>query len=106
MGLAKTYDKVSWHFPEGKGCPSLEAAKLHFSIIMEWLKEKSLLSSEGLEAYGNGIDAEFSLTTHMLNPDGNKILGECYAMWARTIEYGVRPSTGLLDRCLSATRTT
>jgi len=99
MGLAKTYDKVSWHFPEGKGCPSLEAAKIHFSVVMQWLKEKGLLSAEGLEALENGIDSEFSLTSHMVTAEGNKILSQCYAAWVRTIQYGRKPSTDLLEKC-------
>lgn len=100
MGLAKIYDKVSWHFPEGKRCPSLEAAKVHFSVVTQWLKDKGLLSAEGREALENGIDSEFSLTAHMVTAEGNKILGECYAAWVRTIQYGRKPSTDLLEKCL------
>lgn len=100
MELAKTYDKVNWHFPEGKGCPSLEAAKKHFFVVTQWLKGKGLLSAEGSEALENGIDSEFSLTAHMVTAEGNKILGECYEAWVRTVQYGRTPSTDLLEKCL------
>lgn len=99
MALAKTYDKVSWHFPEGKGCQSLEAAIIHFTVVMQWLQKKGLLSTEGHEAMQNGIDSEFSLTAYMLTADGVGILDKCYSNWVSSIQYGKVPSTDLLDRC-------
>lgn len=105
MGLAETYDKVSWHFPEGKGCPNLGAAKVHLRVVMQWLKDKKLLSSEGREAFESGIDSEFSLTAHMVTAEGNRILGECYALWVRTIQYGQKPSMELLENCLRESKT-
>lgn len=104
MGIVKTFDKVSWHFPEGKGCPSLEAAKLHLVAVMQWLKVNDLLSPEGLELAELGVHSEFSLNAHMLLPEGNKVLNECYAAWLRTVRYGQKPSMALLDKCLSATK--
>lgn len=100
MAPAKTYDQVRWHFPEGKGCPSLDTAKIHFKVMMQWLKDKGLLTSEGLEAAEAGIDSDFALTAHMLTPRGNKVLSRCYAQWSRTIVYGQKPSVSLLDKCL------
>ena len=100
MGIAKTYDKVRWHFPEGNGCPSLDAAKIHFQVVMKWLKDKDLLSAEGIEAVENGIDSDYSLTAHMLTPKGNKIIERCYSIWVSSITYEKQPSTRILDRCL------
>jgi hypothetical protein len=100
MGTAKTYDKVRWHFPEGKGCPSVEAAKTHFDVAMKWLNDNGLLSAEGIEAAETGIDSDFALTSHMLTPKGNRVLGRCYSAWAQTIHYGEKPSVELLDKCL------
>jgi hypothetical protein len=100
MVIAKTYDKVSWHFPEGKGCPSLAAAKIHFQVVTEWLKDKGLLSAEGIEAVDAGIDSDFALTAHMLTTKGNRILGRCYSDWVRAVIYGQRPSVALLDKSL------
>lgn len=102
MGLAKTYDKASWHFPEGKGCPSLEAAKIHFRVITKWLRDNDLLSTEGIEAAESGIDADFALTAHMLTPKGNRVLGRCYGQWVRSVRYGEEPKTELLERCLAS----
>jgi hypothetical protein len=100
MGIAKTYDKVRWHFPEGKGCPSLDAAKIHFQVVTKWLKGKGLLSAEGIEAVENGIDSDFALTAHMLTPKGNRVLARCYSQWVRSMHYGKKPSTEILDKSL------
>ena len=97
MGNGTTYDKVSWHFPEGQGCPSLEAAKVHFDVVMHWLESKNLLSAEGHEAMEIGIDSDFALTSYMLTDKGDQLLTTCYAEWARTVQYGMRPSVRLLD---------
>ena len=101
MNIAKTYDSVSWHYPEGKGCPSIEVAKLHFGVIMGWLKEKNLLSVEGLEVVDCGIDSDFALTTTLLTPQGNRVLDNCYSQWVQNLRYGVKPMTDLLDTCLN-----
>lgn len=75
------YDKVSWHYPEGKNCPSLEAAKIHFLVMMKWLKENNLLSTEGEEVWELGVDADFSITSTMLNEKGK-------IFWISTIPSG------------------
>ncbi|MCS6925430.1 MAG: hypothetical protein NZ578_05960 [Candidatus Binatia bacterium] len=100
MATTTTYDKVRWHFPEGKGCPSLEAAKIHFRVIMKWLKDNNLLSEEGIEALESGIDSDFALTSHLLTPTGNRVLERCYSAWLSTVRYGEEPSVALLERCL------
>ena len=99
MGNGTTYDKVSWHFPEGQGCPSLDAAKVHFHVVMHWLKSKNLLSAEGREAMEIGIGSDFALTSYMLTDKGNQLLTMCYAEWASTVQYGTgtRPSVRLLE---------
>ena len=98
--MEATYDKVSWHFPDGKGCPSLEAAKAHFDVLMGWLESQHLLSEEGQEALAVGVDADFSITSYMLTNTGNRLLTTCYAEWASTAMYGVRPSMSVLEDCL------
>ncbi len=100
MGSGATYDKVSWHFPDGKTCPSLQAAKVHFSVVMRWLESQNLLSAEGHEAVEMGIDSDFALTSSMLTDTGDRLLGTCYAKWVRTVQYGTRPSVRLLENCL------
>jgi len=86
MANITVYDKVSWHYPEGKNCPNLEAAKAHFKTIMEWLKENSLLSGEGEEIFELGIDADFSITSSMLTEKGNDILKKHYSSWLKTVD--------------------
>lgn len=100
MKHAKTYDKVSWHFPEGKNCPSLDSAKIHFCVVMKWLQENGLLSDEGAEAIDCGIDADFSITARMLTPRGNRVLEQCYESWLKAVQYGEQPVTQLLDEHL------
>ena len=97
---SKTYDKVRWHFPEGKNCPSLDAAKVHFNVVMKWLKDKGLLSQEGLEANDLGVDSDFAITSHMLTAQGNQVLERCYSEWVSMVHYGEKPNVALLDKCL------
>ena len=92
-----TYDKVSWHFPDGENCPNLEAAKVHFDVVMNWLESQHLLSVEGHEAMEIGIDSDFSLTSYMLTDKGNELLATCYADWVSTVQYGTRPSVSMLE---------
>ena len=105
MASEKTYDKVSWHFPEGKNCPDLDAAKIHFDVVMRWLESHDLLSREGQEAMEIGIDSDFALTSHMTTDKGNRLLASCYSDWIRTVQYGRRPSVKLLDQCLQSVST-
>ena len=97
MKKNKIYDKVAWHFPEGKDCPSIEIAKKHFKVIMKWLSENKLLNGEGEELFEFGIDADFSLTSSMLNEKGNLILGENYKKWIQSIDYKKEPSIEFLN---------
>ena len=96
----KVYDKVSWHYPEGNNCPSLEAAKKHFKIIMEWLYKHNLLSEEGKEIYEAGIDADFSITSDMLNIKGKKIFDKYYSVWLEQIDYSQDIDTDFFDSLL------
>lgn len=94
------YDKVSWHYPEGKNCPSLDAAKVHFVFVMAWLKENNLLSDEGNEIYDVGIDADFSITSSMLNRKGNDILKKHYSEWLSNIGYSEYVDLKILEKGL------
>lgn len=91
------YDKVSWHYPEGEKCPTFEAAKAHFEVLMEWLNQHELLSPYGKEVWAFGIEPDFGLTSDMLTEQGNVIIGNHYQDWLKTLEYGEAPSTSLLD---------
>jgi hypothetical protein len=91
------YDKISWHYPEGQNCPSLNAAKLHFVIVLEWLKKNNLLSDEGEEIIEVGIDADFSITSSMLNKKGNSILEKNYSDWLKSVDYSENIDLHLLD---------
>ena len=94
----RVYDKVAWHFPEGKGCPSLTAATAHFRAIISWLRRSGLLSEYGQKVVEMKIGEDFSLTSEMLTEGGNKLVGDNYNEWLKTIEYGKRVSTAFWDR--------
>lgn len=91
------YDKVSWHYPEGQKCPSLESAKVHFIAVMMWLKNNNLLSDEGKEILGLGIDADFSILSSMFNTKGNDILKKYYSVWLKSIDYSNKIDLHILD---------
>lgn len=101
MSNIVVYDKVSWHFPEGKDCPSLEAAKAHFNVLLAWLKKHDLLSDEGREIFDLGVDADFSITSSMLNKKGNDVLSKHYVDWLRSIDYSGNVDMKILDDGLS-----
>jgi hypothetical protein len=98
----KVYDKVTWHYPEGKGCPDLKCAKVHFQIIMKWLDKNGLLSSYGKELYSAGVSSDFALTSDMLTDVGKIVLDKCYKKWISTITYGEVPNTKILDDTLKS----
>ena len=97
-----TYDKVSWHFPEGAGCASVLEATQHLEVLMNWLACKRLLTDEGLEVLDIGIDSDFALISSMLTLDGNRLLQLRYDDWIRCLEYGKQPNVELLERNLEA----
>jgi len=99
MKEIRIYDKVSWHYPEGKGCPDLETAKKHFRILLDWLKKNNLLTDYGKEVYEIGVDSDFTITSDMLNEVGNSIMEKCYKKWLTTFNYGGPVNTSLLDDC-------
>lgn len=97
----RIYDKVSWHFPEGQNCPSIEAAAMHFKILVAWLKKHSLLSSFGLAISEQAIGEDYSLTSEMLTAEGQQLLDAYYDEWLKTITYEKQPSVGFWDKKLN-----
>jgi hypothetical protein len=101
MSSFKVYDKVKWHYPEGKGCPDIESAKQHFSAVMKWLNKNNLLSEEGDELFELGVDSDFSITSSMLSEKGNKILQKKYSKLLKNIDYSKKPTKEYIDKYLS-----
>ena len=101
MAPVKVYDQVAWHYPEGRGCPSLDAAKRHLRAAMKWLQINNLLSDYGEEIYNVGVDRDFALTSDMLTIKGNEILSEAYQEWLRQIDYRQEPDMSVLDGLLN-----
>jgi len=85
MSNLKIYDKVSWHYPEGKS-PDLSSALNHFFVIMDWLNEHNLLTTEGKEIFDLGISPDFSITSAMVTLKGNELLNKYYSKWIKNID--------------------
>jgi hypothetical protein len=101
----KVYDKVKWHWPEGKGCPSLEAAKRHINFVMEWLDRNRLLSEDGQDLFAaHNVDDQFALTSEMTTPEGNRVLDVTYREWLKHIEYEGPLNSDLFDEALARIR--
>ena len=98
-----TYDKAKWHFPDGT-CPTLEQALLHLKGVVTWLEAHSLLSPFGKQLARFTIGSDFALTSEMLTNEGNEILSAEYDNWLRSLRYGERLDTELLDEALSKLR--
>jgi hypothetical protein len=78
FALATTYDSAKWH-PEG--------GSAHLKEITALLKNKGLLSPEGLEAADTGVDSEYSLSSHMLTPEGKNFMDKNYSDWTKARKY-------------------
>lgn len=96
------YDKVSFHYPEGIGCSSLDDALKHFRAISQWLKANALLSAMGEEVLDLGLDEDFAIDSRMLNARGNKVLSKFYDAWLDTVVYGQTPSMQILENGLKS----
>ncbi len=91
------YDKVKWHFPDGKDCPDLESATRHFKVIIKWLNAHGFLSEYGKEVIALPIGEDFSITSDMLTPEGNHLLSQYYDEWIKTLDYSKDPSPEFWD---------
>ena len=95
------YDKVEWHYPEGKGCPDLKTATIHFKAVLDWLDQHDLLTPLGKEIYDLGVDRETSITSDMLTEKGNRIMKRCYDEMTKGLKYGQTPSLDCFNGCLN-----
>jgi len=89
-----TYDAVKWHVLTRQKVP-LNVAVIHFYAIMNWLKQKDLLTDAGKNAK---IDMQFELDSALLKPLGNEILSRVYNIWAQQVDYKHKPKTHILDK--------
>lgn len=95
------FDKVRWHYPEGRNCPSLEAAKRHFKFILQFLQSHGLLSEDGKSLFPDGeMEDDFALTSDIVTPEGEALLEVCYDTWISQISYTGPLSDELLEQTL------
>lgn len=101
----KVYDKVKWHYPEGKGVPSLRAGMRHLVVIFHWLKKNNLLTEEARIMPPSKWGQDYSLISDDVLPEGQKLLDLYYDKWLdRLTSYRKKPSTLYLDKCLKKIR--
>ncbi len=89
-----TYDAVKWHVLTRQKVP-LNVAVIHFYAIMNWLKQKDLLTDVGQNAK---IDLQFELDSSLLKPLGNEILSRVYNIWAQQVDYRHKPKPHILEK--------
>lgn len=70
----KSYDKAAWHIDGGENI--LEVVS-RFKEVFDFLDEKEMLNEEGKETLEYGMDSSVSLSSTMVNSDGEEFL-DCY----------------------------
>jgi hypothetical protein len=83
----KVFDKVRWHYPEGKDCPSLKAGKRHIEFMFRLLDQMDMLSNEGRESLAHPLTEDSSLTSEDVTPEGRALLAKHYDKWLESISY-------------------
>ena len=73
--MQKVYDKACWHIDNG--CDKSETIK-KFENVLSFLNDNSLLSDDGREIFGFGVDSSISITESMLNRLGNEFMTKYY----------------------------
>lgn len=73
--MQKVYDKAFWHIDNG--CDKSETIK-KFENVLSFLNNNSLLSDDGREILGFGVDSSISITESMLNRSGNEFMTKYY----------------------------
>lgn len=73
------YDKANWHIDYGENEKEVLAK---YSLWMEYLHERNMLSHEGEELFELGVDDSFSLTDVMVTKEGNTFLEREYNLHA------------------------
>ena len=99
--MITVYDRVRWHYPEGRGCESMASALRHFETLMGWLARHELLSEEGCEAM-DCINSQFALTSELVTARGRRLLDRYYQTWLAQIDYDASISMDRWDRWLES----
>lgn len=73
--MIKVYDKAKWHIEAGEDKNDVLE---RFAIMYSFLKNKHLLSNEGLDIIKSGVDSSISLDEYTVNEEGKKFLNNCY----------------------------
>jgi len=95
------YDAVKWHVLSQQKVP-LSKATIHFIVVMNWLRQKNLLTDAGKAAR---IDMQFELSSELLTPLGNAVLSRVYNLWKQQVDYKNKPNTNILQKTYNFLRT-
>ena len=71
----KSYDKAAWNIDGGEKEIDIIA---RFKEIFLFLRDKRMLSEEGLETLEFGMDSSVSLNSNMVNAEGEAFLDAFY----------------------------
>ncbi len=71
----KIYDKASWHIDNGEQATIVIA---RFRELFVFLKEKMMLTVDGIETLEYAMDSSVSLNSTMVNSEGKNFLDRYY----------------------------
>lgn len=78
------YDKIRNYYPNGV-CSTLQEALNHTKKIMNFLKDKDLLSEEGIQAYDEW-NSNSVLDSTLVNEEGNNLLAIYYGRYKNSVD--------------------
>lgn len=78
-----TYDKMRWYTDTDE---LFRTSRRRMRALMEWLKTQNLLTSDGIEIFLAGIDADFGIDEIMLTAKGNELLSKHYKAWLDVVD--------------------
>ena len=81
----KIYDKSAWQIDAGI---DETVVTTHFKLLFTWLKEKNMLSEEGMELYELDSFSDLSLHERLLNDEGNSFVDSVYDELIGNVPYG------------------
>lgn len=73
------WDKAKWYY-DGVSVTKKSAIR-HIYFVLKWLKEKQLLTEEGLEWYKVKNNLDIGLYRSMVNEQAADFLDKCYTKW-------------------------
>jgi hypothetical protein len=91
------YDKAAWHLE------TFDKDKVvnYFSKLLTYLKSRNYLNNYGLEIFDLGVDSSISITSKMLNEEGNAALSNSYDIFLSDLDINADPDFSALNAKMS-----